>query len=414
MKSNQSIPSVVIAVGLMSLFLNMSLTIVFSYFNIYQHDVLHLNLSQIGFLEGVVNYLSYIMKLFSGYFSDLIGNRKILIMSGVILVLISRPIESSCTSVMPLFIGRTIERLGNGLQSTPRDALVQDWANKENHHRCFGLKAAMAYSGSIIGALLASILFYYFRDFQKVFWCSCLPAIISLFIVIFFVKNKPNDNNKIVNRNIHKKTKSRKINRSKIKIKDIKNLSAKYWTLLAISILYAMAQVSESMCFIYIKNTRDIDVWIIPLFYAIFNIGNSMSCYLCGIIANKLKRIESIFVFGIMILIISDVLFILCQANLFMATIAMLLLGVYLGIANSTIVSSISNTLPKELIGTGLGVYNFTVALAILFSNTLFGIIAEKKPSITTFCVSIIMASIALIVMLIYQEVKYMNWKYVM
>lgn len=405
MSKNNNIPSVIKAVGLTSFFINTSTLIIFSFFAIYLKDELHINLSKLGFLDGAVEAISYLMKVFSGYLSDLICNRKILFLAGSILLLVAKPLEAICTKFVPLFCAKAMERLGNGLQSTPRDAIVCDWTNKENKNICFGFRQSMASLGSLVGALLAALLYYHLRDFQKVFWCSCIPAVIAVLIVIFFVKNKNPTNNK------EKKDNNCNDNKRncKIKLKDIKNLSKEYWTLLSVAGIYNIAKITDSMSLIYITYVWKLNLYIVPLFFAIFHVGASVAAYSAGIFANKVKRIETIFIAGVTIFIIADILFIFCENNLFVTILAMFCLGAYSGIANSTFPAQISGLVPSNLRGTGLGIYNLACALSLLCGGALLGFIAEKSQIKTSFYVSACVASIALVFLTIYRHIKYKN-----
>ena len=406
MSKNNNIPSVIKAVGLTSFFINTSTLIIFSFFAIYLKDVLHINLSKLGFLDGAVEAISYLMKVFSGYLSDLICNRKVLFLAGSVLLLIAKPLEAICTKFVPLFCAKAMERLGNGLQSTPRDAIVCDWTNRSNKNICFGFRQSMASLGSLVGALCAAFLYYKLRDFQKVFWCSCIPATLAVLTVLFFVKNKDRtsivDTNKTDNNSNQNKKKC-----NKIKLKDIKSLSKEYWTLLSVAGIYNLAKITDSMSLIYVTYVWKLDLYIVPLFFAIFHVGASVAAYSSGIIASKVKRIETIFIAGVSIFIIADILFIFCENNLIITILAMFCLGAYSGIANSTFPAQISGLVPDNLRGTGLGIYNLACALSLLCGGTLLGFIAEKSQIVTSFYVSACIASMALIFLTIYRHVKY-------
>lgn len=404
MSKNNNIPSVIKAVGLTSFFINTSTLIIFSFFAIYLKDVLHINLSKLGFLDGAVEAISYLMKVFSGYLSDLICNRKVLFLAGSVLLLIAKPLEAICTKFLPLFCAKAMERLGNGLQSTPRDAIVCDWTNKDNKNICFGFRQSMASLGSLVGALLAALLYYKLRDFQKVFWCSCIPATLAVITVIFFVKNKNSTSSNTTSNNnqIRKKC-------NKIQLKDIKNLSKEYWTLLSVAGVYNLAKITDSMSLIYVTYVWKLNLYIVPLFFAVFHVGASVAAYSAGIIANKVKRIETIFITGVTIFIIADILFIFCSNSIIITILAMFCLGAYSGIANSTFPAQISGLVPDNLRGTGLGIYNLACALSLLCGGTLLGFIAEKSQIVTSFYVSACIASIALIFLTIYRHTKYKN-----
>ena len=161
------------------------------------------------------------------------------------------------------------------------------------------------------------------------------------------------------------------------------------------------------MSLIYVSYVWKLDLYIVPLFFAVFHVGASVAAYSAGIVANKLKRIETIFIVGVTVFIIADILFIFCENNLFITILAMFCLGSYSGIANSTFPAQISGLVPANLRGTGLGIYNLACALSLLCGGTLLGFIAEKSQIKTSFYVSACLASVALIFLTIYRHMKH-------
>ena len=171
--------------------------------------------------------------------------------------------------------------------------------------------------------------------------------------------------------------------------------------------IYNVAKITDSMSIIYVAYVWKLNLYLVPLFFAIFHIGASVSAYSAGLIANKLKKIETIFIVGITIFIIADILFIFCENNIFITILAMFCLGAYSGIANSTFPAQISGLVPDNLRGTGLGIYNLACAISLLCGGTLLGFIAEKSQIVTSFYVSACIASLALIFLTIYRYLKY-------
>ena len=85
------VPSTIKTVGIVSFLINTSTLMIFSLFGLYLHDELHIDFSRIGFLDGTIESLSFIMKIFSGILSDFLMNRKLIFLMGAILLFVAKP-----------------------------------------------------------------------------------------------------------------------------------------------------------------------------------------------------------------------------------------------------------------------------------------------------------------------------------
>lgn len=393
---NKKIPNVIRAVGCVSFFLNISTLIVFSYFSLYLKNVLNVDLSKIGFLEGAVDALSYAMKLFSGFLSDVLRNRKILFLLGATLLMIAKPLEAIGRQFWPLFFAKACERIGNGIQSTPRDALVGDWAPKHSKAICFGFRQSMGALGSVFGAIIAAILFFTFRNYQTVFWFACIPAAIAIIIIICFVKNKQTAGNTYSIKDTIKDPSKRRI----IKFEEIKNLNKGYWVLLTVAALYNVARVSESLSIIYISGNKTIDTYLLPLLFAIFHASSSTGAIVAGAISDRINKPINMFISGIGILMLANIFFIFGKNNFLYNVCSLSCLGIYAGISQSIFPARIVGLITAELRGTGIGIYNITCAFSVLLGGLLIGNTAGKYGFITAFKLSLLMATLALLILL--------------
>ena len=378
------LPKTIKAIGWVSFLFNMSSVMVFSLFGVYLCKVLNINLSKIALLDGAVEASSFAMKLFSGYISDLFVNRKGLVLTGAIMLFAAKPLEASCTQFAPLFCSKMLERIGNGTQSTPRDALVGDWAPKMIKTSCFGFRQSLAAAGSVVGALLATLLFYKFHNFQKVFWCACIPSLLAVIIVFFFVHNKPQHEN-------HQKQ------ARKVSLQELKKLNKSFWLFLSVVSTYNLAKVSESILIIYVTLQWDLPFYFAPLILTVCHVANCFAALPTAIICDKIKTRENIFIFGLSLFILSDLLFIFGYRNVFMTVLALCCFGVYSGIAQSIFPAKIIELVPQNLKGTGLGIYNLVCALSLLTGASILGYFADKYDLSKMFTVSFIFATVALL-----------------
>ena len=388
------IPNTIKAVGLVSFLINASTLMIFSLFGLYLHDKLHIDFSKIGFLDGAVESFSFLMKIFSGVISDIIMNRKLIFLIGSIFLFVAKPLEAIATSYWPLFQAKFLERIGNGLQSTPRDAIVGDWAPKDQKATCFGMRQSLAALGAVVGSIIASILLKKSNgDYQFVFWMATIPSILAIFLIIFFVKDKKFQ--------AAPKTKIKEQKKyRKITFGDVKNLGPRYWILIGVACTYMVSKVTESIVILYVVSVLGLPGYMAPICMICYQLANSFISLPAGIISDKIKNRENIFIAGIIIFILSDILFIF-GTNLIVMIIALICLGAYIGITQSIFPAKIIDIVPSDLKGTGIGIFNLACALSFLAGGTMVGYIADHFSLRHSFIVSSGLATISLIVLFI-------------
>lgn len=393
-----NIPKTVKAISLSSFFINISTLMVFSFFGVYLHHTLNVNLTKIGILDGAVEACAFIMKLFSGYLSDILCNRKMLFLLGAILLFLAKPLEAIGRSFGPLFCAKIIERFGNGLQSTPRDALVGDWAPEHSRARCFGLRQSFAAMGCLSGTIIATLLFHLLNDYQAVFWCACIPAFIAVLIITFAVKNKYIPNKVLTHKHL-----------CKINVKTFAQFPKRFWVFLVIAAIYNCAKVSESLVILHTTSTYDLGMFMAPLVLSVCYVSNSLSAVISGSISDRTSKTNKIFMFGLASFIFADLLFIFDNGKPILALGALLCLGIYNGISQSIFASKISEISPPNLKGTGLGIYNLVCALSLLFGGTIIGRVADLKGFTSAFSLSAILATTAFSILFVLNRRRLLN-----
>ena len=110
----------------------------------------------LGIIEGVADSASSLLKLWSGAWSDRAGWRKHFIVFGYAVATIARPLIGVVTAPWHLFVARTADRVGKGVRTSPRDALIADSTDQSARGRAFGFHRAMDHLGAAIGPVLAT------------------------------------------------------------------------------------------------------------------------------------------------------------------------------------------------------------------------------------------------------------------
>ena len=186
-----SIPKSILAIGISSLLINAATSVLFSASALYLKTVLAVSIASIGVLESTVEGIAYFTRTFSGVLSDYFRTRKCFMVMGFALLTISKPLLAFSHTYTHVFLARTVDRLGNGLQASPRDALVSDVAPKEIKGACYGFRQSLSLIGSTIGGILGIIVMNKSNNnFHLLFLLASIPATLALLVLVLFVKEK--------------------------------------------------------------------------------------------------------------------------------------------------------------------------------------------------------------------------------
>jgi MFS family permease len=142
--------------------------------------------AQLGLIDGFAESISSLLKLWSGGRSDAAGKRKGFVLFGYSLAAIARPLIGLTWAPWQLFALRTLDRVGKGIRTAPRDALIADSTEPDMHGQAFGFHRAMDHLGAAIGPLLAFVfLLIWPGQLRTLFLLAIVPAIPIIFIVVF-------------------------------------------------------------------------------------------------------------------------------------------------------------------------------------------------------------------------------------
>lgn len=126
--TSQPLPRGVVALGLVSLFMDMSSEMIHSLLPVFLVSVLGASALSVGIIEGIAEATGAISKVFSGAISDWIGRRKPLVLLGYGMAALTKPLFPLATGIGAVLTARFVDRIGKGIRGAPRDALIADIA----------------------------------------------------------------------------------------------------------------------------------------------------------------------------------------------------------------------------------------------------------------------------------------------
>jgi MFS family permease len=372
---------------------------VYSLNALYLSTVMGVTSVWIGLLEGSIEAISFFMKLFSGVLSDYLKKRKNIMLIGYAMTAISKPLLGISFSYAAIFTSRIIERLGNGMQSTPRDALVGDVAPAQHRGACYGLMRSLGVLGSISGAFIAMVIMAYTTDnFRFVFLIAGVPASIALAILYFAVK-EPKHAHYATDIKINKHSERHPIHWS-----DLSRLGKEYWGLMVVVAIFMLARVSETFIVLDAHKNFGLPKSYASFIMILYNITYCLCSFPIGLLSDRIGRFR-LLVVGIGTLMIADLL-IAMAPNLTTIFIGVLFWGCQMGISMNIFSSLVADLAPEDLRGTGFGVYYLISGISVIVGGVAGGTIAHFYGEGSAFTMSFVIAGLSMAALLFFAPGK--------
>ena len=186
----RKLPRTVIILGLVSFFNDLAAEMVTPFIPILIATVLGAGPVILGLVEGVADAAASFLKLWAGRYSDAgRGRRKRLMVFGYALSNLARPLLGLVATWGALLLLRSIDRVGKGIRSAPRDALLANAAHRDMHGHAFGFQRALDNAGAVGGSLLAvAALTWAGLTISEVIMWSVVPGVLVLLLLIFGVR----------------------------------------------------------------------------------------------------------------------------------------------------------------------------------------------------------------------------------
>ncbi|MFT3727700.1 MAG: MFS transporter [Terricaulis sp.] len=367
--SPNRLPRTVWAVGLVSLFMDISSETIHALLPLFLTTKLGASVAIVGIIDGVAESTAAIGKVFSGYISDRIGKRKPLILFGYGLAAISKPLFALATSPAYVLGARFADRVGKGFRGAPRDALIADVTPNAMRGRAYGLRQALDTVGAFVGPLLAIGLMALFNDnMRAVFWVAIIPAAISVALVLFGVEDRQGSEKA----------------RAPIHFRDLSSLPPHFWLLMVIAVTFTFARFSEG--FLILKANADgLPVMFAPLVLVVMNIVYAGGAYPVGALADRMRPRTLLFA-GIGTLIAADLALAL-MPGLAGAFLGIALWGAHLALTQGVFAKLVADAAPENLRASAFGIFNLLTGVALLIASVIAGFAWDRMGANATFLI---------------------------
>lgn len=363
----------VFVLGLVSFFTDISSEMLYPIIPIFLTAVLGAPMAVVGVIEGIAESTASILKVVSGWLSDISGKRKPFVVSGYSFSAISKPLLALAYTWHFVLAARFIDRFGKGVRTSARDALIADSTETVYRGKAFGLHRSLDTAGAVIGPFLALTLFYYLNgNYRSIFLIAFIPAIISVAILFLFVSEKKS---------------KRKDMAERFKWSDF---GREFKLLLLISIVFALGNSSNVFLIlraedIFKSGINEVPLMIITIFgpmailaavvlsYVVQNITSSIASMPAGSLSDKIGR-RNVLAGGYVIFLIVYLGFALIERG-YMVWILFAIYGFYIAMTDGVSKAFIVDLVPTEKRGTAIGMYYTVTGVLALLASIVAGLL---------------------------------------
>ncbi|MHB1122329.1 MAG: MFS transporter [Ramlibacter sp.] len=363
------LPPAIWALGFVSLLMDVSSELIHSLLPVFLVAGLGASMLTVGLIEGFAEATALIVKVFSGAISDYWGRRKPMAVLGYGLGALSKPLFALATTAGLVLGARLIDRIGKGLRGAPRDALVADLAPPAIRGAAFGLRQSLDTVGAFLGPLLAiGLMLLWANDFRAVFWMAGIPAVLSVALLVFGVREPE-----------HPAGQART---NPIRRENLARLGRAYWWVVGAGAVFTLARFSEAFLVLRAQQGGLALAWT-PLVLIAMNVVYAGGAYPFGKLADSMSH-RALLAWGLAVLIASDLLLAAAAAGpLLWAGIA--LWGLHMAMTQGLLATMVADTAPPDLRGTAFGFFNLVSGVALLVASGLAGLLWDTWGAPVTF-----------------------------
>jgi len=379
-QSLRALPSGVVALGLVSLLMDTSSELIHSLLPVFMSTVLGASMVAIGLIEGIAQATAAATKVFSGVLSDYLSRRKPLVILGYGLAAVTKPVFPLATSLLWVFAGRFVDRIGKGIREAPRDALVADITPPALRGSAYGLRQSLDSVGAFLGPLLALVFMARFaNNLPAVLWVAVPPAFISVALLVLAVREpgrvQPDQRQK-----------------PRFPLAEARRLELRFWLIALLGALFTLARFSEAFLILRARSV-DLAIGYVPVVMITMNVVYAAGAYPSGVASDRMSP-RNLLVAGLAMLAFGDLVLAAATTPRYVL-VGTSFWGFHMALTQGLLSKLVSDTAPAELRGTAFGVFNLVTGVALVLASVLAGTLWELVGPPATFLAGALFAAVA-------------------
>jgi len=345
-----TLPRAVLALGLTSFFTDVGSEMVFPLLPVFLVS-LGAGTAFLGLVEGLADAVASVLKLLSGHLSDRVGRKKGFVLFGYGLAGAVRPLVGIAAAPWHVLAIRVTDRVGKGVRTAPRDALIAASVPREAAGRAFGFHRAMDHMGAVVGPLVATGLLGLGWSLRSVFLATIVPGLLAVACVL--IVRAPRSEGGPASGTASSVRLPRRLR-----------------GYVAILGLFALGNSSDAFLLL---RAREIGVAVaaLPLLWAAFHVVKAAFSYVAGDWSDRLPRVQLI-ASGWMVYALAYLGFGIATAP-WQAWALFVVYGAYYGLTEPAEKALVRDLAPAEARGRAFGLYHFVIGIAAVPAGLLTG-----------------------------------------
>jgi MFS family permease len=339
----------------------------------------------IGFIEGLGDTVASLLNIVSGRFSDRFQRRKPWVCWGYSISTFVKPLLAFVSSWWQAVFVQVGDRIGKGIRSAPRDALIADSVSPERRGLAFGFHRAMDTAGAVLGTAIAYLFLRYHTEFSKAFLLAAIPGLIAVLIVLTLAQE------------VAPKTLAQKP-----KPWNWRSLSPAYWWFIAANGLYSLAHFSDAL---FLLRAKDV---VTPLMgkeaasafavsaYFVYNVVYAACATPMGGAIDKFGRKRGLLATYLIYAVAAAVF--ACAQSVWHVWICFIILALHRASVNPASRALVAELSQSSERGAAMGVYHGTTGLVALPASAVAGLLWDKGGASLPFGVAAVLALAAMLI----------------
>ena len=353
-RTSKRLPPTVIALGITSFFTDVGSEMIFPLLPVFVASIGAAPVF-LGLVEGVADATSSLLKLASGYAADHARAWKPLVLIGYSIASFVRPLVALASAAWHVLAVRVTDRVGKGLRSSPRDALIASAVSNEEAGRAFGFHRAMDHAGAVVGPIVATLLLSFGWDMRSVFWAALVPGIAAM-IALMTVREE--------------RGRQAPVSASEHAQQLAAPLSGSLRSYLFILALFSLGNSSDA--FLLLRASElGVATASVPLLWSALHVSKVVSSYFGGGFADRIAR-PKLIVIGWAVYAATYLAF-AAASEPWHAWALFIVYGCYYGLTEPAEKALVRELAPAEARGRAFGFYNFITGATAIPAGLLMG-----------------------------------------
>jgi MFS family permease len=393
----------VVALGVVSLLTDASSEMIYPLMPLFLTATLGASAAAVGAIEGAAESTAALLKLASGWWSDRVPRRKPLVVAGYTLASVARPLVAIAQSAGQVLAIRLVDRVGKGIRSSPRDALIADSVDPSLRGRAFGLHRAMDHAGAVVGPLAAWALLQGGVPLRTVFWLAAVPAALAVLTLVVGVREVPRDVAAPAARpgaagprrgavgaagappdiNIAPTSPTSGITAAPLAPSALAQpLPGRFWAFLGVLLVFTLGNSTDAFLLLRAADLG-VPAALVPIVWALLHVVKSAASTPGGALSDRVGR-RPLLIAGW--LLYAAVYFGFARATTqWHAWALFAAYGVHFGLTEGAEKALVADLVPAARRGAAFGWYNLALGLAALPASLLFGVVWTRAGAPTAF-----------------------------